>query len=120
MANIYQFPNKDDQQWSRVSSELTRLLTIHSASASEIDVLLKRLRPRWEALGQPFELQSSHSLVGPLNSEQLASIDAAFRAQADEIIENLKNQNAATLDEFAKLELQLLRLQSKLFSANGG
>jgi hypothetical protein len=111
MATIFQFPGKDDRQWSGVASELASLFSSLGASAEESEQLLKRLRPRWEALGRPFDLQLEHSLIGPLTAEQLSAIDQALLTQAAEITQRFKAEHAATLVEFAKLEFQLLRLQ---------
>jgi hypothetical protein len=111
MATILQFPAKDDHQWSGVASELVNLIRVFGATAGETEQLLKRLRPRWQALGQPFDIQTTHSLIGPLTAEQLSAFDQALRAQAAEITLRFQAEHGATLIEFAKLEFQLLRLQ---------
>ena len=112
MATIFQFPAKDGRQWEGVASEIEKLFASLGATDKESSQLLERLRPRWEALGKPFDIQLSHSLVGPLSPEQLASFEQALPDQAAEITQRFKTEHAATLIEFAKLELQLLKLQS--------
>ncbi|MBI3528220.1 MAG: hypothetical protein HY067_09640 [Betaproteobacteria bacterium] len=113
MGTIYQFPEKDERQWQGVAVGLSDFLSALGASPEEAADLLPKLRARWDALGKPFSMELQYAVPSPLSAAQVDAIHEALQQQAAEITAVLKTEHAATLFEFAKLELELLRLHGE-------
>jgi len=111
MSNVIAFPGKDDRQWAGIAQDMAKYLAHMGAAESEISEVIGRLRPRWEQLGTPFDMQLSHTIPGPLTAEQGAAFETALRDQAAYISKAWKAESARTLIEFAKLELALIQMK---------
>ncbi|MDO8464558.1 MAG: hypothetical protein Q7S46_04790 [Gallionella sp.] len=114
MDNVIQFPGKELRQWAGVADAIKPLLKQLGANDQEISELLEGLQPRWEQLGRPFQMTQPYSIPGTLTQPQIDAVNVALQSQADAIAQHFKAEYSQTLIEFAKLELQLLRLGGEL------
>lgn len=111
MKTVIPFPSRDERQWSGVAQALSAYLATLGVTSNELQILLGKLRVRWETLGAPYDFKPSYELVDPLSAERLQSIDAAMQSLVAEIVNHQKAEHAATLLQFAQLEFEILRLQ---------
>jgi hypothetical protein len=112
VGELVLFSDSGERKWNGVAEELEKYLVALDVSKEDAPGALDRLRPRWERLGAPFELNIPFEVPGPLTPEQQAAINNAIELHLKAASNQFKAQSTEALLDFARMEAALLNPSS--------